>query len=255
MIANYHTHTVRCGHASGADREYVETAVEQGLKTLGFSDHVPMPFPDGHESRFRVPLGKLEDYVRSVLSLREEFRGTIDIRLGFEAEYYPDLFADLKALLSAYPVDYLLLGQHFTDSRETVYNSRPQSDAHALAAYVDAVIAGMETGCFTYVAHPDLFRFTGSSGIYRQEMTRLCRSAYSLGIPLEINMLGMREHRNYPDDRFWAIAAEEKCCVILGCDAHRPEDTAHPDQLKAALDYAARFGLTPVSDITLRKPF
>ena len=70
MIANYHTHTRRCGHAVGEDREYVEYAIERGLKVLGFSDHVPMPFPDGHESRFRVPLGQLEDYVRSVLDLR-----------------------------------------------------------------------------------------------------------------------------------------------------------------------------------------
>ena len=48
MIANYHTHTYRCGHAVGEDRQYVETAIERGLKVLGFSDHVPMPFPDGH---------------------------------------------------------------------------------------------------------------------------------------------------------------------------------------------------------------
>ena len=27
MIANYHTHTARCGHAHGAEREYVETAI------------------------------------------------------------------------------------------------------------------------------------------------------------------------------------------------------------------------------------
>ena len=74
MIANYHTHTARCGHARGEDREYVERAVERGLETLGFSEHVPLPFADGHESYFRVPLARLEDYVRSVLALREEFR-------------------------------------------------------------------------------------------------------------------------------------------------------------------------------------
>ena len=51
MIANYHTHTARCGHAVGEDREYAEMALARGLKTLGFSDHVPMPFADGHESQ------------------------------------------------------------------------------------------------------------------------------------------------------------------------------------------------------------
>ena len=61
MIANYHTHTYRCGHAVGEDRQYVETAIRRGLQVLGFSEHVPMPFPDGHESRFRVPRRLLED--------------------------------------------------------------------------------------------------------------------------------------------------------------------------------------------------
>ena len=30
MIANYHTHTWRCRHADGTEREYVETAIEAG---------------------------------------------------------------------------------------------------------------------------------------------------------------------------------------------------------------------------------
>ena len=47
---NYHTHTTRCKHASGEDREYVEKAIESGLKILGFSDHCPWVFEDGYVS-------------------------------------------------------------------------------------------------------------------------------------------------------------------------------------------------------------
>ena len=36
---NWHTHTSRCGHAVGTDEEYVQAAIQGGLKTLGFSDH------------------------------------------------------------------------------------------------------------------------------------------------------------------------------------------------------------------------
>ena len=38
MIANFHTHTARCNHATGTDREYVEAAIRAGVKSLGFSD-------------------------------------------------------------------------------------------------------------------------------------------------------------------------------------------------------------------------
>ena len=44
MIANYHTHTWRCRHADGTEREYVERAIEAALKFSVF-DHSPYPFP------------------------------------------------------------------------------------------------------------------------------------------------------------------------------------------------------------------
>lgn len=36
MKTNYHTHTFRCKHASGTDRDYVEAAVANGFSELGF---------------------------------------------------------------------------------------------------------------------------------------------------------------------------------------------------------------------------
>ena len=255
MIANYHTHTFRCGHAKGEDRAYVETAVARGLRVLGFSDHVPMRFADGHVSNFRVPVGQLEDYVNSVLSLRDEFKADIDVRLGFEMEYYPDTFEDTLALLRPYPVDYLLLAGHFNDSREAVYNPSMAQDRAALHTYVDRVTAGMETGAFTYVAHPDLFYFAGPDEVYTEEMTRLCETARALDVPLEINVLGLRIGRCYPNDRFWPIVKALGCRAVIGCDAHDPKDVADPEQLRLAADYAARFGVTPEEDIALRRPF
>ena len=69
MIANYHTHTWRCRHADGTEREYVERAIEGGLKILGFSDHSPYPFPDGYDSGMRMRLDQVEGYVDSTLCL------------------------------------------------------------------------------------------------------------------------------------------------------------------------------------------
>ena len=249
MIANYHTHTARCGHAVGEDREYVERALERGLKILGFSDHIPMPFRDGHESRFRVPLARLEDYVRSVLDLRAEYEKEIRILLGFESEYYPDYEEALAELLAPYPVDFRILGQHFNDSSESLYNPVPQESRERLSFYVDRVLEGLATGNFLYAAHPDLIHFTGEEAFFRQEMTRLCRGARLLDIPLELNILGMREGRNYPDPLFWEIAARERNRVILGCDAHTPEDVAHPAQLKEARAFAAKYGLLLINEI------
>ena len=112
MIANYHTHTWRCMHADGTEREYVERAIEGGLKILGFSDHTPMPYPDGYVSRVKMGMDQLEGYVDTILALRKEYAREIDIRLGLEVEYYPAYFEKLVCFTSQFPIEYYILGQH-----------------------------------------------------------------------------------------------------------------------------------------------
>ena len=78
---------------------------------------------------------------------------------------------------------------------------------------------------------------------YRREMTRLCRGVKELGIPLEINLLGLHEGRHYPTELFWQIAGEVGNTVILGCDAHEPEALNRPETAEAGRALAQRYGL------------
>ena len=74
MIFNYHTHTTRCNHAIGTDREYVENAIQKGLKTLGFSDHAPYFFPNtDYYSPFRMQVDELFAYADSIRALQKEY--------------------------------------------------------------------------------------------------------------------------------------------------------------------------------------
>ena len=89
LIANYHTHTFRCGHASQApEREYVEKAIADGIKILGFSDHTPYPGTANFPGRpgIRMDLSELDGYCETVLALRDEYRDEIEIHLGEKVE-------------------------------------------------------------------------------------------------------------------------------------------------------------------------
>ena len=100
MKVNLHTHTTRCRHASGTEREYIENAIAGGLGRLGFSDHAPYVFRDGYYSNFRMMQEQQEDYVTTLQALREEYKDKIDIRIGYEAEYYPEFFEDFLKLIT-----------------------------------------------------------------------------------------------------------------------------------------------------------
>ncbi len=255
MIANYHTHTYRCGHAEGGDEEYVRQAVESGLTILGFSDHTPYDYFDAEpRSRpIRMKPEELPDYARSVHDLAEKYRDRIEIHLGVEAEYYPKYFPRLLEMLRENGVEYMILGQHFLGNEiGEPYSGRPTLDRKLLERYVSQTIEAMETGLFSCFAHPDLLRYIGSGKVYEQEMRRLCRAALQAEVPLEINLLGLREGRHYPNERFWRVAAEEGNPVILGCDAHRPEHVADVKSEETARALAERLGLSLLDTLPLR---
>ena len=112
MTVNYHTHSPLCGHAVGSPREYIEAAIEAGLKKLGFADHSPQFFDGDFVSIMRMTPDKAAGYVEEIKKLSFEYRSDIEVFVGFEAEYFPSIFHRLQSFCRDYGVDYLILGQH-----------------------------------------------------------------------------------------------------------------------------------------------
>lgn len=253
MIANYHTHTARCNHAMGTEREYVEAAIRRGLKILGFSDHTPQYFPGDYYSTMRMRPSELLWYSGVVRKLKNEYRDQIDISLGLEVEYYPALWGTLLPRLRDAGIEYLILGQHWLGNEQGEPGSAGATeDEEVLRRYCRQVIDAMETGLITYVAHPDLINFTGKRHIYRHHVRDLCRAAKEMEIPLEVNLLGICNGRHYPNERFWEVAAEEGCSAILGMDAHAPAHILDPEPERRALKMVQKFELDLLDTVELR---
>ena len=246
MLFNYHTHTARCNHASGTDREYVEQAISGGMKTLGFSDHAPYVFPGGtYPSEHRMRVDELFEYAESVRSLAKEYEKDIRILCGFELEYYPDYHAEEMKFLSQVKPDYLILGQHFVGNEFSFITSSRGLAGNdlGLITYVSQIISALATGDFLYLAHPDLAGYHFSEETIEREYRRLCQAAKKMGIPLEINLLGMRAQRHYPNERFFRIAADVGNDVLLGADAHEPESVCDKKNEAKALEMVKSLGL------------
>jgi len=255
MKANYHTHTFRCNHAYGTEREYIENAIKEGLQVLGFSDHVPMPFKDGYYSNYRMKPELLEDYMTTLLKLKMEYEGQIKILVGFEAEYYPQYFKDMLAMLSPYDYEYLILGQHYIGNEKGYpYSGRKTDDKKVLEQYVDQCIEGMAFGVFTYIAHPDIINYIYDDSVYDENMERLCQAALKYNMPVELNLLGMEENKCYPGERFFRIASRVGNKVIIGCDAHEPRHLIDHSLLSRAEYLAERLGLNIIDYVEIKNP-
>ena len=254
MIANYHSHTTRCRHARGAEKEYVEKAIARGLKIFGFSDHAPQFFPGDYYSTMRMYPEELTEYCNVVRDLQQIYKGKIEIPLGVESEYYPCSWDELIPRLQDAGIDYMILGQHWVCNEfDAPYSGEPTDKESDLERYCNQVITAMETGKFAYVAHPDIYRFVGDYKAYERQMRRICKASKDTETPLEINFLGLAAHRNYPNPLFWQLAGEEGAQVVFGIDAHAPEEVADKKPEMMALSMVREFDLHLLETVPFKK--
>ena len=253
MIANYHSHTVRCNHAVGTEREYVENAIARGLKIFGFSDHTPQYFPGGYCTFMRMHTYELPEYCADIRSLQREYRDQIQIHTGLEVEYYPAFWADLLPRAQDAGVEYMILGQHWLGNEINEPGiTVATDDVQRLRRYCHQVMDALDTGKFTYIAHPDVLNFVGERNIYKKHMRELVCAAKQSGTPLEVNLLGMASGRHYPNETFFEVVAEENCPVILGMDAHAPKHILNTAIENKAVEMVQRLGLTLLETVELR---
>ena len=99
MKTNYHTHTYRCGHALKClDEEYVIKAIENNYSELGFTEHAM--FSDIYnEYGMRPPYSDLDEYIKTINSLKEKYKEKIKIYIGMECEYFEEYYDELNELL------------------------------------------------------------------------------------------------------------------------------------------------------------
>lgn len=256
MRYNLHTHTYRCHHATGEDRDYVEAAIKAGMKTLGFADHCPQFFPTDYYSTFRMRPEAAAEYVDSLRALKKEYKNDIDILIGFETEYYPEIFGRFMEFIVPLDLDYMIMGQHFICNEYEVPNYYASNPTYEDAKqYVRQTIEGLSTGNFTYMAHPDILRHEDPV-FYRELMTDFCGKLKDMNIPLEYNILGYRNKKWYPNPLFWQVAAEVGNKVVIGYDSHEPEALLEQNLYDECMGFLNALGITPVQfkDIEIRKP-
>ena len=255
MDYNYHTHTYFCRHAFGSPEEYVKVAIDGKIKYMGFSDHIPFVLDGGYEHNHRVFAQEVDKYISETKALAEKYKDLIEIKVGFEMEYYPEHFEKMYKNAKEYGAEYLIVGEHFycaENKHEGVYVALPTDDKTVLKRYTKAVVEAIKTGVFTYVAHPDIINFQGDEKLLEESFRKICKASKKYNTPLELNFLGIRRQRFYPNQLLWRIAGQEKCPVTFGFDAHEPAHACDKESLKTAKEYVKKYNLNYIGKPTLK---
>ena len=240
---NLHTHSIYSDGKS-QPREIVEEAVRQGLTTLGFSEHSPLPF----DNNFSVKEADMPSYVDEIAQLKEEYKDKIDIYCALEADYLTDVSEPFAVTKEKHHLDYLIGGVHLVGQSanpdEIWFIDGPKWEVYdeGLQKFFDGDIRRavrrffeqsnemIENEPFDIIAHFDKIKMHNRERYFHEDelwYRKLALETLDLirekGLVMEINTRGIYKKRYngfYPSPWLMEEACKKGVPAIISADAH-----------------------------------
>ncbi|MBR5911145.1 MAG: histidinol-phosphatase [Bacteroidales bacterium] len=240
---NLHTHSIYSDGKS-QPREIVEEAIRQGLTTLGFPEHSPLPF----DNNFSVKSADMPKYVAEIAQLKAEFKGKIDIYCGLEADYLTGVSEPFAVTKEKYHLDYLIGGVHLVGQSanpdEIWFIDGPKWEVYdeGLQKFFDGDIRRavrrffeqsnemIENESFDIIAHFDKIKMHNRDRYFHEDepwYRKLALETLDLirekDLIMEINTRGIYKKRYngfYPSPWLMEEACKMHIPAIISADAH-----------------------------------
>lgn len=237
MLVDYHVHTL--GHDAFYVEEseiarYYETALARGVKELGIADH------DYYYTYFQP---------ERILAQARRFP-ELTVRVGIEVDYIPGREAEIRALLGAQPLDFVIGSVHQVDGFSfDVDTNIPQyadwETTDLFRRYYACVAQAAASGLFDIIGHLDLikiFNFVPPQDAINLALPALAAIA-DAGLCIELNTNGRHKpaHDFYPTQALLEECSRLGIPLTLGSDAHRPQDAGRDIHLAATLAWRAGY--------------
>lgn len=240
---NYHTHTDFCdGQAS--PETIVQEAIQRGFAILGFSGHCCYPFAED----WHIQASRLGEYMQEIRRLQETYKDSIEILLGFEADYLPPITRPSHPWYKSQGLDYTIGSLHYVITPQGI---------STIDGPVEEVVKGIETlfsgngrkfvenyygllremiqeGGFDILGHLDCIRkrnallhfFDESAPWYKAEIQETAKTIIQKGVIVEINTGGMFRKATqtpYPAFDILSLLCVRGVPVTVTSDAHSPQ--------------------------------
>lgn len=223
MSADLHVHT-RFSEDSKADMEgYCIKAIELGISTLCFTDHVDNnPIDNGYG------FYKVEDYFKEFNKVKASYQKELTVLSGMEFSE-PHLYPDQLEELSGYPYDFILGSVHWIGDMFPCMEVRQKYSAKQFfSMYWEVVEKAVSYGHFDALAHIDFPKRYYKELIYEEEQIKaIFQHMVEKKIALEINTSSLRKglSTTLPDGEL--LKLYRNCggtLITVGSDAHLTQD-------------------------------
>lgn len=235
-----HVHTRLCGHATGEMEEYVLAALSMSLHKITFLEHME----EGIVSPISSWLSEadFDVFFSEGERLQGKYGNRITIGLGVECGFNPDTSDGLRARLSKRSWDQIGISCHYlkvpgVDHHINLFSRRTENIEIAqqigweslMDMYLKSLTEAVRQLPGTLLCHLDgalrhlpAFSLTVSHYAVIEELLAAVRDK---GMAIEVNTSGIAiRHEPFPCRRLLAMIRSRGIPLVLGSDAHKPED-------------------------------
>ena len=245
-------------------RDYVDYALAHNFTALGFSGHAPVPF----DNSFAIPESEYENYCNEVRRLKAAYAGSLDIKLGLEIDFIPQLLDDFGPLIERGRLDYCIGSVHLvanpdddpTDLWFIDGSNREVYDEGLQRVFGGDIRKGVQAffrqscdmiernhptviGHFNKIVMHNAGRYFAEHDVwYRSLVCDTIDQIAACGTICEINTRGIYRRRHddfYPSKDIIRYMDSLHIPVLVGSDAHNPDDL---DNFCGAYEYLAEIG-------------
>lgn len=233
MKFDFHTHHLRCGHATDQIEDYILAAIDHGIDVIGISDHSPFFGSHKDQENPRIAMAKSEfpNYIAEVLRLKETYHNKIEVLLGVESDFLPKHSELYRSIFAKYPFDYLIGSVHISNGKNIFVRSRWNGLTEAQCVrekedYYKLIQQSALSGMFDILGHIDAMKsyYPQFSDIQTSAVDDTLKIIAKCDVTIEINTSGRIKDCAlwHPTDEILERALKYGVKVTFGSDAHKP---------------------------------
>ncbi len=247
---NYHSHT-HFSDGKGTPEQFIEAAIQQGLKAYGISDHGPHPF----SGDANLKIEEVQEYVAAIAALKKRYEGQIELYCGLEVDYIADHFDVTHDAIQQAGLDYTICSVHHAGFFKADENGKIKifnidNSAKGLQKGIDNIFDGNTramveryyelTRAMLTTAKPDVLGhldrikknnmhqpfFDEKEVWYQAAIEETVDVIAQSGVIVEVNTKSYyKEYTTEPDPSYWILEMlfERNVPIHLSGDTHEPQ--------------------------------
>ncbi len=231
--SDFHIHTSFSGDSQTPMKDMIEQGIALGLKTMCFTEHMDLDYDPQCDENFELDT---EQYLKSYLYYKEEYKNKIDLRFGVELGLQPHLAETHTKYLTSFPFDFVIGSSHLVHGIDPYYPKFFQAnDENACyLEYFESILENINAFTdFDVYGHIDyIVRYCPSREAnysfakYQDILDEILKKIIALGKGIEINTGGFKYGLGHPNPhedilkRYKELGGE---IITAGSDAHGTE--------------------------------